>query len=163
MTDTPYYATDLVPKAKLTPLQKLAWTELSEEEWLDKVAPEVWKAPVLRRTAAGPRLGRCGVSPAKVLNYISTYGSHFRGAKRQQIKELLLDRADKLLHERCCEWALEAFQKSGYTVSGLPSAVSSVVPEGCRQIVLDTFSASLRACALDITRALKSRKFRPAT
>lgn len=161
MSDWPNYVTDLQPSAKLTPLEKLAWAELSDEEWLDRVAPEVWKARVIRQPSGYTSFGMCGVTSGRVKVYISTYGSHFRGRKRQEIQELLYERASNLLHEQCCEWALESFRRANFSVLGLQQAVSSVVPEGCRRLVLETFSASLASCWEEIRDALESRKHRP--
>jgi len=162
MTDLPDYVTVVAAKANLSPLEKLAWTKLTEEEFVDKLAPEIWKAPLLRRRADGrPVAGRAGVSFAKVDGYISTYGSHFRGDKRKHIKELLFDRSSKLLHERCCDWALEAFRNCGGDIFGLQASVSSIVPEGCRRMVLDTFSAALAECSWAINKTLDAAKFKP--
>jgi hypothetical protein len=158
-TALPDYVTDVVANAKLSPLEKLAWTKLSVQEFVDRLAPHVWRAPLLSRYSNGkPRLGRAGVSEAKVRRYISTYGQHFQGAKRKQVEELLYEKGAQFLHERCCDWAVAAFRACGGDIFYLQQSVTRLVPEGCRRMVLDTFSACLAASAPAINRTLSERK-----
>jgi len=164
VTDLPDYVTDLTPAVKLSPLERLAWAKLSVSEFVDKLAPHVWKAPLVGWRGNGSVIyGTVGTSFSKVARYIRTFGMHFRGAKRREVNELLLERSKILLHKRCCAWALEAFDNAGHDICHLESQLSSCVPAGCWGAAMRAFSDIIHQRAWDIRKALEEAKSRPVT
>lgn len=143
-------------------MEKLAWAELSEEEFLARLAPEAWKAPVLHIRSDGRyRIGRPGISKAKAKGYIYCYGTHFSSARKLELSQLLFKRAADLYNDRCCVWAEAALRaNSRFGIWQADWGIREKVPEGARGDVRKVIDSAIDSQLGRVFEMLKSRKIR---
>jgi len=91
-------------REKAPALTQLAWADLSEEDFIEKVADIAWRKPA--RGRYGENYGRVGVSSSKTEIFIRALGN-YRGADFRRVHEIVFRRAKERFAEICLFWATE--------------------------------------------------------
>jgi hypothetical protein len=135
-----------------SPLEALAWSDMSDDEFVEKIASEVWKRPnyggAYRET-----YGRVGVSRGKIKYFVSRFGGVYRGTKlRREIERRIFERANEYLEAACKVWAIQALETllahnegAKIGITKIRKAVSLVAPRGGCKLTCDIIKARLEA------------------
>jgi hypothetical protein len=132
---------------KLAPLEQLAWAEMDEDEFVERVAAQVWRRPKWYGISGG----RVGVSRSKTKRFMVVLGKHIPPREKKRVGERVYDRALELFDLACKGWAAQALSmvlkanEAGAPIrtATIKSAVRVAAPKGGFQPTLDIIYASL--------------------
>lgn len=86
------------------PLVRLAWADLDEEEFVERLAEEVWKRPACY---GRPEAGMVGVSQSKAAAFVNALGTHFSPEHRKVLIDKVFLLGKEKFRERCRNWAIQ--------------------------------------------------------
>lgn len=129
-------------KKTVSPLEALAWTAMTEDEFVERLAAKVWKCPADHSLKDG---GRVGVSQAKTKRFMAALGKHFSPRERKRIAQRVFKRSQELFEQACRDWAIQALELSQTDdfEARIKNAVSLVAPRGARGPTLDLIHAKM--------------------
>jgi hypothetical protein len=125
----------------LTEMETLAWASMTEDELVEKLSDELWKA--------APRSGHVGVSLSKAKLFTRRYVLGIRSRKkRSKIRRLIHERARSLFIKQCYLWADEVRRSVCYPWPPrkveIRQAVRRIVPKGAHKEVYDLIASRIR-------------------
>lgn len=85
----------------ISSLEALAYSSLSDEEFIERISDLVWYRP------RADRYTEVGVSRAKINVVMGKFGNHYSGSSRKEIISKIFARATLKLDEQCKIWAQE--------------------------------------------------------
>jgi hypothetical protein len=131
-----------------SPLEQLAWAELTTDQFVERLASEVWRRPAYYSLQNG---GRVGVSRGKTRRFVMALGKHFSPQEKKEIIERVFERAQELFERACKIWAHKALEMSVedtddeevIPMSQIKACVQVVAPKGARGKTLDIIRTTL--------------------
>jgi len=131
-----------LPLVKLGPLECLAWSALSDDEIIERLANEVWKKPCLRSFRKGKwetsrHYGRVGITRSKVASFTRIYARGRTPAQRLELDQRLMAEAQEILAVHVDQWAYDVCRAMGqpWRWTELPGITECLVPRGARNLV----------------------------
>lgn len=86
------------------PLLRLAWADLDESEFVERLAEEVWKRPACYGRADA---GMVGISQSKAAAFVNSMGEHFSVERRKVLADMVFLLGKEKFRERCRNWAIQ--------------------------------------------------------
>jgi len=148
---------DALAEANITtvlhPLEALAWSGLSEDEFVERLAQEVWRRPHRKIEWARPALPiygtHVGVSSSKVRAFVNKFGASWEPKRRRVMVEKVTIRARWFMDQAVRRWAaeigavIEDTFSYPYQVPEVRETISLRVPKGARALVEERIRARL--------------------